>query len=420
MFRFCVWLLIALLTPHVSQGDEWPQWRGANRDDLSGETGLLQTWPEGGPPQVWLYRECGLGYGGPAIANGRIYIMGSRDGTELLMALDEANGAELWNVPLGEELENDWGNGPRGTPTVHGDKIYALAAKGTLSCIGVGSGELIWSKPMQELRGEVPNWGYSESPLVHQDRLICTPGGKNGAIVALNRENGELIWQTNSLTPKAHYSSPILVERAGKLEVIQLLQNQLVGVDFETGAVNWRVPWPGKVAVVPTPIARGSMVYCSSAYGAGSMLVEVSPDGRAKTVYENKVMKNQHGGVILHGDHLYGHSDGAGWVCQAFTTGESVWRERDALGKGAIAYADGRFYCLDESSGEVALIAASPEKWQEYGRLKLDPQTELRKPRGKIWTHPVISGGRLYLRDQELLFSFDVSDAARKTAAAGK
>ncbi|MDC0936635.1 PQQ-like beta-propeller repeat protein [Pirellulales bacterium] len=417
MPKYCHLACAALLFVSPAFAEDWPQWRGPERDDLSQETGLLQDWPEGGPKLAWVSRDCGIGYGGPAIVDGRIYILGSRDNVEQLIVFDENNGKELWSAPLGAEYENHWGNGPRGTPTVVGGVVYALAARGKLTCLDRKTGQEIWSKEMQDFGGTIPNWGYTESPLVHRGRIICTPGGDDGAIAALNAKTGGLLWQTESLKTTAHYSSPIIVERSTGVEVVQLLQMALVGVDFESGNVNWQVPWPGRTAVIPTPIGSGDQVYASSGYGVGSMLVRVGPgDDDVSKVYENKVMKNQHGGVILLGDHLYGYSDGVGWVCQDLATGDRVWREREALGKGAIGYADNRFYCIAEDSGEVVLIAASHEGWEEHGRFTLSPQTELRKEAGKIWTHPVISNGKLYLRDQELFFAFDVAGRSRTAA----
>ena len=190
-------------------------------------------------------------------------------------------------------------------------------------------------------------------------------------------------------------------------QYIQLTQKTLVGIAADDGRVLWSYPWPGRIAVVPTPIFRGGKVYIACGYGVGCGLVKLV-DGTAEEVYENKVMKNHHGGVILVGDHLYGYSDGLGWVCQDFETGEQVWAEKKALGKGAIACADGMLYCVDEGSGEVVLIEASPEGWNEKGRFKLEPQSEYRSPSGKIWTHPTIANGKLYLRDQEIVYCFDI------------
>jgi outer membrane protein assembly factor BamB len=184
----------------------------------------------------------------------------------------------------------------------------------------------------------------------------------------------------------------------------------VVGFDLGDGGLIWSTPFPGRVAVIPTPIVRGNEVFVTAGYGAGCLKVRIGEDNSVEQLYDNNIMVNHHGGVVLVGDHLYGHSDGKGWTCQNFETGERVWMERSALGKGSVAYADGRLYCYSEDTGEVVLAAASPEGWQEHGRFTLEPQTEQRKSQGKIWTHPVVADGRLYLRDQELLFAFDVKE----------
>lgn len=389
--------------------EDWPQWMGAGRDGLTNETGLLQAWPEGGPERLWLAKTVGLGYSGPAVVAGKLFILGSREKTEQLICLDATSGDELWASDLAEEYDNGWGNGPRNTPTVDGDRVFVLSAKGTLVCLSKIDGQEVWRVRMQDFGGKIPTWGYAESPLVDGDRVLVTPGGDAGAIVCLDRATGELVWQAEGVTDKAHYSSIVVAEPHGRKQYVQLLPNQLVGIAAATGELLWQVDWPGKVAVIPTPLVRGNRIYVTSGYGVGCMQVEIAPDNTASIVYDNKAMKNHHGGVVLLGDHLYGHSDGVGWLCQDWATGKRAWRERGELGKGAIAYADGRFVCLGEDDGQVVLIAASPEGWEEHGRFTLDPQTELRKPKGKIWVHPVITDGRMYLRDQELLFCFDVS-----------
>lgn len=389
---------------------EWPQWRGPNRDDVSTEKNLLQEWPEGGPPRVWMFENAGVGYSGPAIVGDRLYTMGARDKKELLLVLDAKSGKELQAVEIGDMLENNWGDGPRGTPTVDGKFIYALGAQGNLVCIEAATGDLQWRKSMQDLGGAIPTWGFTESPLVYEEMVLCTPGGEQGAIAALDKKTGELIWQTKDVTTGAHYSSLVVREGKNGPELVQLLADQLVGLEPKSGKVLWSSPWPGKVAVIPTPIVKDQYVYVTSGYGVGCRAIEIGDNDEVKELYDNKVMKNHHGGVILVGDHVYGHTDPGGWVCQNLKTGDEVWRERSALGKGAIAYADDRFYCLSEDDGEVVLIEASTEGWKEHGRFKLDPQTKQRKPAGKIWTHPVINDGKLYLRDQNLIYCYDISE----------
>jgi outer membrane protein assembly factor BamB len=249
--------------------------------------------------------------------------------------------------------------------------------------------------------------------LVDGDLVLSTPGGDQGAIVALEKSTGRLRWQAKELNDAAHYSSIVKGEFHGRPQYVQLLASRLVGVAPEDGRLLWQEEWPGFVAVIPTPIVHDDKVFCTSGYGAGCILVEVGEDNRVTQRYSNqarKLMKNHHGGVIRLGGYLYGHSDNVGWVCMEFATGKLVWREKEALGKGAIGYADGMFYCLSEDDGELVLIDASPDGWQEHGRFTLAPQSEIRLPDGKFWTHPVIVDGKLFLRDQDLLYCYDVKE----------
>lgn len=386
----------------------WPTFRGAQRDDVSREKGLLQSWPESGPARVWLNQDVGLGYSGFSIVGDKLYTMGARGDTEFLLCLNASDGKELWATKVGSRLKNGWGDGPRSTPTVDGDFVYALGGTGTLVCAATADGATKWEKSFGSLGGKSPNWGYCESVLVDGDRVVCTPGGKDGAIVALNKADGATLWQSKDLTDGAQYASIVPWEHAGGRQYVQLFMKTLAGVSATDGKVLWKTDFPGQTAVIPTPITHDGHVYVAAGYGVGCMLVKVSAENQAEVVYENKNMKNHHGGVILLDDHLYGYSDGNGWVCQNFKSGEIVWSEKNKLGKGCVAYADGRLYLLDEKKGDVALIAASTKGWEEHGRFKLDPQTTQRSSRGAIWTHPVVCNGRLYLRDQELLSCYDV------------
>jgi outer membrane protein assembly factor BamB len=387
---------------------DWPQWRGPDRTDLSKEKGLLKTWPDGGPKRVWLFDKAGLGYSGPAIVRGTLYTMGARDSVEQLIALEAATGKELWSAKVGELLKNGWGDGPRGTPCVDGDRVYALSGKGDLVCANAKDGKILWQRTLQEFGGGVPSWGYSESVLVDGNLVICTPGGSKGTILALNKTTGEPVWQSKDFTDPAHYASAIVVDHGGQRQVIQLTEKHIAGVSVADGKVLWTSEFPGRTAVIPTPIFSDGMVYVSAGYEVGCKMIKLGSANEVTEGYANKEMVNHHGGVILLDGHLYGYSDRLGWVCQNLKSGEKVWAEKAALGKGAIAYADGMFYCLAEQDGTLALVEASAAGWKERSRFKLDPQTTQRSPRGRIWTHPVISGGRLYLRDQELLSCYDV------------
>lgn len=389
---------------------DWPQFRGPDRTGVSRETGLLKEWPASGPKQVWLSKDLGLGYSGPAVMGGKIFIMGAKKNKEYLFCLDEKSGATLWSTSLGSVFDSAWGNGPRGTPSVDGDRVYAMSGQGQLVCASVADGKLKWKKTMKSLGGIIQKWGYTESVLVEGNLVLCTPGGKKGTMAALDKMTGKLVWQSADWQDNAQYASIVPAEIQGVKQYVQLTQTQFAGIAAEDGRVLWQADFMGgRVAVVPTPIVHDSHVYISAGYGAGSVQVKIDTDQTVSEVYSNKVMKNHHGGVIKVGNYLYGYSDAAGWVCQDWSTGEKMWGEKQELRKGAIGSADGKLYCLEEDSGTVVLIDASPDGWKEQGRFTLSPQTEQRSDRGKIWTHPVIANGKLYLRDQELFFCFDIS-----------
>lgn len=398
----------------VAQGQDnanydWPGWRGPNRDDLSKETGLLQAWPNEGPPQLWTVDTGGLGYAGFAVVGEKLFTLGSGEDGEFAICLDVNDGSTIWKKSIDDLYTNDWGDGPRNTPTVDGDHVYVMSANGTLKCLTVKDGSEIWSVSLtDDLGGEIPNWGYSESPLVDGDKILCTPGGSKGAVVALDKTNGNVVWQSSDFTNPCHYSSIIVADVNGRKQYIQLFEKALAGFDAKNGDLLWQDAWDGRIAVIPTPIFNDNTVYISSGYGVGSMLLDISDSEQVKRKWFSKKMKNHHGGVILLDGHYYGYSDKVGWLCQSAKTGGEVWTEKDEFKKGAIAYADGRFYLLEEDSGQVALISASADGWDEKGRFQLEPLSENRKKFGRIWVHPVISNGRLFLRDQEMIYCFDI------------
>jgi outer membrane protein assembly factor BamB len=409
-FSSSLCLLALCFEPQKIFASDWPQFQGADRTARSNETGLLKEWPEAGPKQVWLSRDVGLGYSGPAVVGGRIFILGAKGKKEFLFCLDEKSGKTLWSTSLGGKLENAWGDGPRGTPSVDGDRVYALSGEGNLVCASTADGKVKWRKTMESLGGNIQKWGYTESVLVDGDIVLCTPGGDKGTVAALNKMTGKLVWQSKDWTEDAQYASIVPAEIQGVKQYVQLTQKSFAGISAKDGNLLWQSDWPGRTAVIPTPIVHDNHVYISSGYGSGSALFKIDKAQTVTEVYSNKVMKNQHGGVIRIDDHLYGYSDAVGWVCQDWKTGEVVWAEKKNLGKGAIGYADGKLYCLEEDRGTVVLIDASPDGWNETGRFTLSPQTDQRSERGKVWTHPVIANGKLYLRDQELFFCFDISE----------
>lgn len=387
---------------------DWPQWRGPDRTDISKETGLLKSWPEGGPKRVWLVKNAGDGYSAPAIVAGKLFTMGTRNDQEILIALNANTGSEVWIAPFGAATRDRRGNGPRGTPTVDGDRLYGMSGRGELVCAQVSDGKVLWKKTMAELGGSVPSWGFTESVLVDGDNVICTPGGPKGTIAALDKKTGELRWQSADFTDRSDHASIIAITHNGGRQYVQLTQKTLVGVSPKDGKVLWKAAFPlGRTAVIPTPIYSDGCVYVTAGYGAGCMLVKIRDNNDVTTVYENKVMQNHHGGVVLVDGNLYGYSDSAGWLCQNFKTGEQVWASKN-LGKGAVTYADDMLYCVEENTGTVALVEASPKEWVEKSRFTPEPRTTIRTQDNKVWTHPVISNGKLYLRDQDLIYCYDV------------
>ncbi|HEV7402990.1 MAG TPA: PQQ-binding-like beta-propeller repeat protein [Chthoniobacteraceae bacterium] len=405
--------LLAVVSTATAANFDWPQFRGPERTDVSAETGLLQEWPAEGPKQLWIYKNAGNGYSGPALVAGALYTLGSRDGKEIALSLEADTGAERWATPLADVLDNGWGGGPRGTPAVDGDKVYVITGSGAVACLEAKDGKVVWQHTMKELGGNTPGWEYTESILVDGDQVVCTPGGSKGALAALDKKTGDTLWQSKEFTDGAQYSSIIPAVLNGQPQYVQRSQTNVVGISAKDGALLWKVPYPGKTAVIPTPIVKGNQVYVTAGYGVGSLSFVVEKGNETVPVFDetaatNKVMKNHHGGVVLVGDFLYGYSDGVGWTCQDFKTGGLVWAEKAKLGKGAVTYADGMLYCLDESKGTVVLIEASPKGWAEHGRFTLDPLSQIRSKQGHIWTHPVISNGRLYLRDQDLIYCYAV------------
>jgi outer membrane protein assembly factor BamB len=393
--------LLLLCAPHASaQGPaEWPQWRGANRDGLSKETGLLRQWPEAGPPLAWKTTGAGRGYSSLSASKGRLYTMGLRGEREFVIAFDFKTGKELWATAHGAAFRNDRGDGPRGTPTVDGDRVYALGGSGDLSALDAATGKVVWTmNVLQKFGGSNITWGISESPLVIGEKLLVNPGGPGASIVALNKKDGSLIWKSQS--DRAGYSSGIPVTVGGKTQVVFFTHSRGLGLDLETGALLWDYPKAANdTANAATPVARGNRVFITSDYGNGGGLVEIKADGKASEVYFTREMRNHHSSSVLVGDHLYGFSGGI-LTAMKFDTGEVAWKDR-SVGKGSLVYADGLLYLLSEN-GVVGLAEATPEGYREKGRFRI-PQDSL-----PTWAHPIVAGGHLILRDQDTIYAYDL------------
>jgi outer membrane protein assembly factor BamB len=382
--------------------DDWPQWRGVKRDGVSAEKGLLKDWPKTGPPVAWRATGAGAGYSSFATGNGRLYTLGARGGTEYAMAFDAATGKKLWEVPHGRQFGNDRGDGPRATPTVDGDRLYVFGASGDLAALESATGKVFWKvNVLEKFGGSNIQWGLSESPLVLSDRILVSPGGRGASIVALKKTDGSLIWK--SLADEPGYSSAVLHEAGGIREAIYFTADRALGIDVESGKLQWSYSQvANRTANIATPIVRGNRVFLSSGYSTGAALLELTPaNGRidAKQVYFTRDMRNHHASSVLIGDHLYGFSD-AILTAMKFDSGEVAWRDR-SVGKGSVVFADDRLYLYSEQ-GVVGLAEASPTGYREHGRFQIQTGSL------PTWSHPVVSNGRLFIRDQDNLMAFDV------------
>jgi outer membrane protein assembly factor BamB len=397
---FTAFASLALAVPN-----DWSQWRGPNREDISHETGLLKSWPEGGPKLTWKVAGIGTGYSGVSVVGSHIFTMGDMGDASYALALNVADGKIIWKSRVGKSGGNY--TGPRCTPTVDGQLLYVLGQFGDLVCLQVADGKEVWRKDyVKDFGGRGGGWNFTESPLVDGDRLVCTPGGASGAMVALNKKTGALIWQAKEFTDKAEYSSPILAQIAGVNQYVQLTGESVVGIATADGKLLWRAERKGRTATIPTPIVHKDHVYVTSGYGVGCNLFKITKTGsvfKAEQVYANKNMVNHHGGVVLVGEHLYGFSDGKGWVCQEFLTGNVVWSDK-GVGKGSLTCADGRLYLRNESGGgRIALIEATPASYKETGSFEQPDRSK-----ENSWPHPVIANGKLYIRDQDILLCYEV------------
>lgn len=378
----------------------WSQWRGARRDGHSTETGLLQDWPAAGPPLVWKATGAGTGYSSMSVADGRLYTLGIQNDAEVVLAYDVASGARLWSTPLGRRFRNEQGDGPRSTPTYDNGRLYVLGANGDLACVDARSGSRQWSiNIFKTFGGSPPYWGLAESPLVLSDKLIVQPGGRGAAFVALSKSDGSTLWKSGS--DEAGYSSAVTTQVGDRTQVVFFTGAKATGVDARDGRILWSYPRASNgTANVATPIVRGDRVFVSSDYGTGAALLQLTPAGGANEVYFTRDMRNHHATSILVGDHVFGFS-GSILTALQFDTGKVAWRDR-SVGKGSLAYADRRLYVYSED-GVVGLIEPSPTSYREHGRFRLQTTG-----RGPTWSHPVIAGGKLLLRDHDVIYAYDV------------
>lgn len=421
--------LISVCFYSVAAAADWPQWRGPNRDGICTEKGLLKTWPEGGPKLLWESTGLGVGYSSVSIIEGKLYTMGDRPlkieqsnpskKVQCVIAYDLASRKELWAVQVGPP-HND---GPRCTPTFNDGLIYAIGTEGDIVCIDAATGKLHWRKNFQKDLGggSNPGWKFSESPLIDDEKLLCTPGGRKAVMVALNKKTGDLIWKCSmpDIGPKgrdeAGYSSIVVVETAGIRQYVQLTNKGLIAVAAKDGKFLWGYnKIANGTANIPTPVVYGEYVFCSTAYGTGSALLKLIPEGGTVNIEEvyflnDSTFQNHHGGFVRVGEYIYGgHGHNSGRpTCIEIKTGKVMWQQdQPGDGSAAVLYADGHLYFRYQNN-ILALIEANPHRYNLKSTFTLPKRKGMSGPG---WAHPVIVDGKLYIRHDDVLLVYDIKE----------
>jgi outer membrane protein assembly factor BamB len=391
---------------------DWPQWRGPGRDGKSAETGLLRSWQEDGPRQLWSAEDLGEGSSPPSVTRTGIYIMGLVGANEVLFSLG-LDGQVRWRTTCGPGWVKSH-KGSRCQPTVEGNRIYFITSLIQAGCVDADTGRVLWSvDAMREFGGVNRSYGNAESPLIVNPpggaagRMIVTPGGPNASIVALDKRTGKTLWKTEALSQPACYCSPILVERGGLRIVVTMLKEGLVGVNADDGSVLWQAEHRNQYDNhMNSPVYADGLLYVTSGYGAGGRMFRLGEDGRSiEPVWKQAKPDTMHGGTIRVGGYIYGSSNRnppkGQWICVDAGSGEVVY-ERDWVKAGSATYADGCLYCYGED-GRVALVPVGPDTTAPSGRFAVAGVA------GAHCTHPVVCGGRLYLRRGSALMAFDVA-----------
>ncbi len=410
--KYAVLVFLGVLSAGgVSFADDWPQFRGPSRDGKSAESGLMKKWPEGGPGLLWSVEGLGIGFSSVAIANGFVYTTGMIDGQGFLFSYDLAGNLK-WKESYGPEWTGSY-KGTRTTPTVDGNRIYIFSGTGAMVCFDADSGKKLWEvNALERFEGKNIQWGMSGSPLIDGDKIYCTPGGKKGVIVALDKMTGRTIWATTGVDELSAYSSAILIERGGKNLLINMIQRSVICVNANNGELIWREPYvtPSDTGGV-TPVYKDGRLYVTSAvereFTRGGVLFELSADGTSVAEkWNDQTLDSGHGGVVLVGGYLYGSTfDGipkGDWVCLKWDTGQVMYKAKWNGNKGSVIYADGMLYCYDENTGDVALVKASP------GAFEIVSSFRVTQGSGQHWAHPAISDGWLFIRHGEALMAFDI------------
>jgi outer membrane protein assembly factor BamB len=417
-------VLAAMLFPvslspgsEVGSGPSWPEFHGPGRTNISPEKGLLKKWPDGGPPLVWKYSQCGNGYSGVSIARGMIFTAGDFGDVEMLLALD-MDGKPLWKAPNGAAWRGA-SPGSRTTPTFDDGTLYHMNANGRLAAYEARSGKPVWAVDLKARFGaEFGVWGMAENVIVEGGKVLCMPGGPKGRVAALDKRTGETLWVNTEIEHSAAYCSPTVVDCGGVRQLITMTQKSVVGVDVQNGKLLWSAPFvPKSPQNALTPVFQDGYVFVACGHSSGGTVMKIDLEARtARTVWYRKDLDNCHGGAVLVDGKLFGcgcRQGGKNFYCVDFLTGKTIGLDK-TLGKVGISCADGMLYCLNHR-GTMWLVAVTP------GGFEIASQFDLpKRPDNTYISHPVICGGRLYLRGEQNLYVYDVRAASPRQASIGQ
>ena len=394
-------LLFAVLFPALLQAQENSQWRGKNRDGIYHETGLLKQWPADGLQMLWKYEGLGEGHTSVAVTNNNVYITGMTDSTGFLYTFD-MKGELLRKKVYGKEWSRNY-NGSRSTVCVHDGCLYIFTGHGVLMCLDEKTQEPIWKKDLfNDFDGKNVKFGTSESPLIVGNLIYATPGGTKNNFVALNRKTGETVWSSEGKGMNITYCSPQYIGDQSIPIVLTATLEYIIGFHAETGEMLWTSEQKNQYDMSPnTPIYEKGMIFSTTGGGAGSVMLRLTNGGRAVEQVWKHELDNKMGGAVKIGNYVYGSGEkNRYWYCLDWNTGEMKYKD-NTIGVGNVIAADGMLYCYSDK-GEMALVRATPEKFDLAGKFKITLGTE------QHWAHPVIDRGVLYVRHGDALMAYKI------------
>jgi outer membrane protein assembly factor BamB len=380
------------------------QWRGPQRDGIYPESGLLKQWPDEGPKMLWNFDALGDGHSSACVTNDRIFTSGMEDDKGYVFALDHS-GNLIWKTEYGVEWTENW-NGLHSTPLFYKNKLYILSAFGKLVCLNANNGSIVWSVELfKDYDGVNIKWGITENLLIENDVLYCTPGGKTANVLALNPENGKLIWKAPAKSEESAYCSPLMITHNNRKILVTHTANSIIALDPADGKLLWSFPHPNRWSVHPnTPIYQNGQLLCFSGYGQGAVMLKLSQDGGSVSeVWRNEKIDNQMGGLVLYNGKIYGSGHNSrSWHCVDWETGETLYSNKIA-GNGNVIFADGMLYGYGDN-GEVVLIKPTENGFEEVSSFKVT------KGSNQHWAHLVIHNKKLYVRRGTSLMVYSIAN----------